>query len=91
MTDSINFMTQRDLDLPIRAFGQQHRQYLLGRAIAEQLPERFLVPRDAVVFDHLKEIIRRVAAECRLGEMFVIRKVTFGARVGICEIAPPAT
>ena len=49
--DGDNPSGQLDADVGIRALTQKHIENIVGRAIAKELAERLLVPRDAVLFD----------------------------------------
>ena len=61
------------------AFVQQHLDDLFGGVVAEQLAQLFLVIGDAVAFDHLDEMLRRVAGKRGLAEMRVGRqKIRWG-------------
>jgi hypothetical protein len=88
--DRSNLRTAVQFDTPAGAEAKQHIDNLPRRAIAEQLAQRLFVPGDAVLLDQRKEILRGIAAERRLGEMRVLRKVAVRRGVQVGEIAPPA-
>jgi hypothetical protein len=48
--------------------------------VAEQLPQRLFVPGDAVALDQREKVLRRVAAQRRLGEMRVGGEIAVRAR-----------
>src|SRR5690606_34231055 len=60
------------------------------RTVAEQLPQRLLVPGDAVALDQRQEVLRRVPAQRRLGEMGMGRDEPVGRRMDVSEVAAPA-
>ena len=60
--------------------GAQQGDDVLGRPVAEQLPQRLFVPRDAMARDEVKEIPLRVAAEGGFAEMRVLRQERSRAR-----------
>ena len=90
MVDRTGRMPQGESDARCLALLHQHGDDLPRRTVAEQLAERLLVPGDAVAFDQRDEIGRRVAAQCRLGEMRVGRKKALGGGVEVGEVAPAA-
>jgi hypothetical protein len=69
---------------------QEHLHDQLGRDIAEQLPQLFLVVGDAVALDQVDEVVRCVARQCRLAEMRIGGQVVRGRRAGVGEIAAAA-
>ena len=73
-----------------RAFIEQHRHDLAGRAVAEELPQSLFVPGDAVALDEREEVRGRVAAQRRAREMRIGADEAFGDRVHIGEVAAPA-
>src|SRR5690606_16183378 len=77
-------------DVARRAFGEQHVDDLPRRSVAEQLPERLLVPGDAVALHQREEVLRGVPAQRRLGEMGIGRDEPVGRRMDIGEVAAPA-
>ncbi len=72
------------------AFVQQHAYDLLGRDIAEQLAQLFLVIGNGMPFDHLYEICRAVACQRGFAEVPIGRNEIAGSGAGIGEIAAPA-
>jgi len=90
MVDRPHRRVQRQRDTALVALRLQHRDDLLGRSVAEQLPERLFVPGDAIGFDQSEEILRGVAAQRRFGEMRIGGKIPVGRGVEVGEIAPPA-
>ncbi len=90
MLDLAERTPQADRHAARFAFIEQHRDDLLGRAVAEQLPQRLFVKGDAVFFDQRDEISRRVAAQRRFGEVRIGRDIAFRHRSDIGEIAAPA-
>ena len=71
-------------------FVQQHRDDQARGDVAEQLPQRFLIPGDMVFFHHRQKIRRRVARQRRLAEMRIGREKPIGRSLQIREIAAPA-
>jgi hypothetical protein len=90
MPDLADGRRQPHLDPTLAAFLHQHRDDLPGRAVAEELPERLLVPGDAVALDQREEIPLGIAAERRLGEMRVLGEEVLRPRPGVGEVAAPA-
>ncbi len=90
MVDRADRRAARQLHPAPLAFRQEHGDDLAGRAVAEQLPQRLLVPGDAVPLHQVEEIARRVAAERRLGEMRVGREIAVRRGPEIGEVAAPA-
>jgi hypothetical protein len=60
------------------------------RAVAEQLPQRLLVIRDAVPLDESDKIRRRVARQRGAREMRVVREKVLGPAVDVGEVAAAA-
>ena len=89
VADVADRVGERDLHPAPIAFVLQHRDDLLGRSVAEELPERLFVPGDLVRIDQRDEIRRRVATERRFGIMRVGRDIAIGCGVDVGEIAPP--
>ena len=77
-------------DAPLRAFGAQHLDDLLGAAVAEELAEGFLVVGDAVFFDEGDEIGGSVAGEGGFSEMRIFGEEVFRLGVEIREVAATA-
>ena len=61
--------------------GQQHRDNVLGAVVAEELPEGFFVPCNAVAIHEVDEIPLGITAERGLGEMLVFAQKVVGACV----------
>ena len=55
-----------DIDVPARAFGEQHGDDGAGRVVAEQLSEGLFVIGDAMAFDQGDEISLGVAVQARI-------------------------
>ena len=72
------------------AFGQQHGNDLAGRAVAEQLAQRLLVPGDAVPVHQVDEVVLGVARQGRLAEVRIGRQEGLRRRPEIGEVAAPA-
>jgi len=70
-----------------RALGAKHFDDLLRAFIAEELAQRFLVPRDAVFLHQRDEVSRRVARERRAAEVGIRRKEIAVGRVQVGEVA----
>ena len=64
---------QTDFNTSTTAFCKQHRDDVFGGCIAEQLAQRFFVIRNAVLDDHVDEIVLRISIERGFGEMRVLR------------------
>ena len=90
MGDVGDALAERDADRAPRALVHQHVDDLARRAVAEQLAERLFVPGDAMAVDQVDEILRRVAAQRRHGEMAVGRKVALRHGLEIGEVAAAA-
>ena len=63
---------------------------LPGRAVAEQLPQRLLVPGDAVPLDQRDEVVLGVAGQRRFGEMRIGREEAVRRAMQVGEVAAPA-
>ena len=87
MRDIANTVSQRDLDAAAHALVEQQSHDLSRAPVAEQLPQRLLVPRDAVAVDQRDEVVCGVARQRRLGEMRVSRQIAVGRGVQIGEVA----
>jgi hypothetical protein len=77
-------------DATRRAFVEQHRDDLRRRTVTEKLPERFLVPSDAMTIDQGDEVGWSETAEGGLRKMRVGGQEILGGRADIGEIAPSA-
>src|SRR5690606_16332670 len=71
-------------------FGEQQVDDLPSRAVAEQLPQRLLMPGDSMSFDQCEKVVRRKAAERGLREMRIGRNEPVGRGVDVGEVAAPA-
>ena len=86
----VNSCVQEDADVGGAAFFFEHPQHVAGGTVAEQLPERLLVIRNAVPLNQCDEIGRRLAGQRGLGEMRVGREEVLGLAVEVGEIAAAA-
>src|SRR5438445_2748415 len=68
----------------------QHAHDLLSGAVAKQLPLVLLVPVDAVTFDLLDEVLRRIAGEGGAAVAGIFRNEIFRLRIAIGEVAATA-
>jgi hypothetical protein len=90
MLERVCARTEPQIDAALRAFGEQHRDDLLRRAVAEELTERLFVPGDAVAVDQSDEVFGCVTAERGGGEMRVRREEAVRGGVDIGEVATAA-
>ena len=73
------------------AFAEQHVDDLLRRSIAEQLPARFFVKSDVVLFDECDEVLLRIAFQRRDTKTRIVRQEICRRRMDVGEVAAPAT
>src|SRR5258706_6894033 len=78
------------IDAPLRALGDEHVDDPLRAVVAEELPERLLVIRDAVALHERDELARRVARQRRAAEIRVARDEVAVRGVDVGEVAAPA-
>ena len=79
-----------DLGVGFGALAEEEVEDVVGRAVAEELAEGLLVVEDAVLFDQRDEVLRGVAGEGGLGEVWVGGEEVFGAGVEVGEVASAA-
>ena len=82
-------MAKADIYADGVTFSQQHGDYRLRRAVAEQLTQRFLVPGNTVLVDQGDEIVLGVARQGRFAEMRIGGQEVFRFGIQVGEIAPP--
>ena len=80
---------QPQIGAPAGHLVAQHGDDLPRLAIAKELPQRFLVPADAVAGDKVDEIPLGIAAECGFVEMPVGRDEITRRGVQVGEVASP--
>ena len=73
------------------ALRQQHIHDLPRRVIAEQLPQRLLVPLDPVSLDKFKKMARLVQRQRRLREVRILRNEVGRRAMNVGEVASSAT
>jgi hypothetical protein len=87
----LNFMRVQDqFHAAQLALGQQHIQNRSRRSVAEQLPERLLVPGNPVPLNQFDKVSRSIERQRRLGKMRIFRQEISRPAVQIRKIAPPA-
>src|SRR5450631_320215 len=74
------------LDTSSATLFPQHCDDVLRRVVAEQLPQRFLVIRNAMLLHECDEVLRRIARQCRLAEMWIRRQEVFRPAVQVGEV-----
>jgi hypothetical protein len=73
------------------ALSQQHVNNLPRGMVAEQLPQRFLMPLDAVSLDKFKKMPRLVKCQRRLRKMRILGDEIRRRAVNVGEVAAAAT
>ncbi|SAI94898.1 Uncharacterised protein [Enterobacter cloacae] len=74
----------------ILALGHQHIDNLLRGVVAEQLPQRLLMPRDTVFTHQLDKIPLGVARQRRFAKMTVLAQIGRRLDIKISKVASPA-
>jgi hypothetical protein len=82
---------EKDLHSGAAAFRFEHICNVFRGAIAEELPERFLVVGDAMLLNECDEICGRVAGQGGFREVFVCGDKVFGPAMDVGEIAAAST
>jgi hypothetical protein len=77
----------RPLHAARTAFAHQHVDDLRGAAVAEKLPQRFLVIPDAIPLHEVDEVARCVACERGTAEIGIAGNERCGPRVDVGEVA----
>ena len=90
VADFLDFGVENNLDTGVAALGFEQAGDVLRRTVAEKLPKRFFVIRDAMLLDEGDEVAGSVAGERRFREMLVGAEEVFGARVDVREITAAA-
>ena len=88
--DSRDRARHAPLDPAAIAFGPEHRDDVLRRAVAEELAQLLLVVRDPVPLDQRDEIAGRVPRERGAAEIRILREVVGRAGADVREVAAPA-
>ncbi|SAF20633.1 Uncharacterised protein [Enterobacter cloacae] len=72
------------------ALGHQHIDNLLRGVVAEQLAQRLLMPRDAVLTDKIDKIPLGVTRQRRFAKMTVLAQIGRGLNIQVSKVAAPA-
>ena len=78
---------EKNLDRSLTALGLKHVSNIMGRAVAEKLPQGLLVVGNAMLLDQRDEIGGGVTSQRGFGEVRIRRDEVFRAAVDIGEIA----
>lgn len=89
MADGCYLRAQPQINTRLGQIGAEHGNDLARRAVAEQLPKGFFMPRNARAIYPRNEIMLRIARQGRARETGVFGKETVGPYIQIGEIAPP--
>ena len=81
--------SQKDPDIRVGTFTQQHGRDLLRRAIAKELPQSLFVVSDTMSFDQGDEISRCVTRQCRPGKVRIGGDKVFWTAMQVGEVAAP--
>ena len=87
----MDLRVQENLNTGGAALGFEHVENRARRTVAEELAERLLVIRDAMLFDQGDEVSRGVTRQRRLRKMRIRREKILRLAINVGEVAAAST